>query len=31
VRAHAQALLADMAAWEDVSRGTDFETAMQLD
>jgi NAD(P)-dependent dehydrogenase (short-subunit alcohol dehydrogenase family) len=27
VRTHAQALLADMAAWEDVSRGTDFDAA----
>ena len=27
VRAHAQALLADMAAWEQVSRGTDFDAA----
>ena len=25
VRAHAQAMLADMAAWDDVSRGTDFD------
>ena len=25
VRGHAQALLADMAAWEDTSRGTDFD------
>ncbi len=25
VRTHAQALLADMAAWESVSRGTDFD------
>ena len=27
VRAHAQAMLADMAAWESVSRGTDFDPA----
>jgi hypothetical protein len=27
VRAHAQAMLADMAAWETVSRGTDFDPA----
>ena len=27
VRGHAQALLADMAAWEPVSRGTDFDAA----
>ncbi len=29
VRAHAQALLADMEAWEVVSRGTDFDRAPQ--
>ena len=27
VRTHAQALLAEMAAWEEVSRGTDFDAA----
>jgi NAD(P)-dependent dehydrogenase (short-subunit alcohol dehydrogenase family) len=31
VRGHAQAMLADMSAWEHVSRGTDFDAAPALD